>query len=58
VNSGISAELNATTATGCDELGKIIPPAQAVASKALQFQLQQISGIAGLTLPALAAILV
>jgi hypothetical protein len=58
VNSGISAELNATTATGCDELGKIIPPAQAVASKALQFQLQQISGIAGLTLPTLAAILV
>jgi len=58
VNSNISAELNATTATGCDELGKIIPPSQAVASKALQYQLQQISGIANLTLPALAAILV
>jgi len=58
VNSGISNELNATTATGCDELGKIIPPAQAVANKALQYQLQQISGITNVTLPQLAAILV
>jgi hypothetical protein len=58
VNSGISEELNATTATGCDELGKIIPPAQAVANKALQYQLQQVSGIQNLTLPQLAAILV
>jgi hypothetical protein len=58
VNSGISQELNATTPTGCDELGKIIPPAQAVASKALQVQLQQVSGIQNLTLPQLAAILV
>jgi hypothetical protein len=58
VNSGISQELNATTATGCDELGKIIPPAQAVANKALQVQLQQVSGIQNLTLPQLAAILV
>jgi hypothetical protein len=58
VNSGISNTLNATTATGCDELGKIIPPAQAVASKALQYQLQQVSGIQNLTLPQLAAILV
>lgn len=58
VNSGISQELNATTATGCDELGKIIPPDQAVANKALQVQLQQVSGIQNLTLPQLAAILV
>jgi len=58
VNSSISAELNATTATGCDELGKIIPPDQAVANKALQYQLQQVSGITNLTLPQLAAILV
>jgi hypothetical protein len=58
VNSGISQELNATTPTGCDELGKIIPPAQAVANKALQVQLQQVSGIQNLTLPQLAAILV
>jgi hypothetical protein len=58
VNSAISQELNATTVTGCDELGKIIPPAQAVANKALQYQLQQVSGIQNLTLPQLAAILV
>jgi hypothetical protein len=58
VNSGISNTLNATAATGCDELGKIIPPDQAVANKALQFQLQQVSGIQNLTLPQLAAILV
>jgi hypothetical protein len=58
VNSGISQELNATTPTGCDELGKIIPPAQAVANKALQVQLQQVSGIQNITLPQLAAILV
>jgi hypothetical protein len=58
VNSGISNTLNATTATGCDELGKIIPPAQAVSNKALQYQLQQVSGIQNLTLPQLAAILV
>jgi hypothetical protein len=58
VNSGISNTLNATTATGCDELGKIIPPDQAVANKALQYQLQQVSGIQNLTLPQLAAILV
>jgi hypothetical protein len=58
VNSGISNTLNATTATGCDELGKIIPPDQAVANKALQYQLQQVSGIQNLTLPQLAVILV
>jgi hypothetical protein len=58
VNSGIANTLNATTPTGCDELGKIIPPNQAVANKALQFQLQQVSGIQNLTLPQLAAILV
>jgi hypothetical protein len=58
VNSNISSVLNATTASGCDELGKIIPPAQAVASRAIQYQLQQVSGIQNLTLPELAAILV
>lgn len=58
VNPGISDTINANTVTGCDELGKIIPPSQAVANKALQFQLQQVSGIQNLTLPQLAAILV
>jgi len=46
-----------STPTGCDELGKIIPPDQAVANKALQFELQQVSGISNLTLPQLAALL-
>ena len=43
--------------SGCDELGKIIPPTWAVGNKALAFSLQQISGIANLTLPQLALIL-
>jgi hypothetical protein len=43
--------------SGCDELGKIIPPTWAVSNKALAFSLQQVSGIASLTLPELASIL-
>ena len=43
--------------SGCDELGKIIPPTWAVGNKAWGFSLQQISGIANLTLPQLASIL-
>jgi hypothetical protein len=40
--------------SGCDELAKIIPPDQAVANKAVQASLQQISNIENTTLPALA----
>jgi hypothetical protein len=58
VNSNITQVVNANTPTGCDELGKIIPPPQAAANKALQSQLQQVSGISKITLPELAAILV
>ncbi len=58
VNAVLAPVLNATTPSGCDELGKIIPPSQAAANKALQFSLQQVSGIQNLTLPELAAILV
>jgi hypothetical protein len=58
VNSSLAPILNASTPTGSDELGKIIPPSQAVANKALQFGLQQIGGIQNLTLPQLAAALV
>jgi hypothetical protein len=58
VNSNLAPILNATTPSGCDELGKITTPATAVANKALQFSLQQVSGIQNLTLPELAAILV
>jgi hypothetical protein len=58
VNSSLAPIINSTTPSGCDELGKIIPPGQAVANKALQFSLQQVSGIQNLSLPELAAILV
>jgi hypothetical protein len=40
--------------TGCYELAKVIPPAQAVSNKAVQSALQQVSGISSTTLPALA----
>lgn len=40
--------------SGCDELAKIIPPDQAVANKAVQASLQQISNIENTTLPRLA----
>jgi hypothetical protein len=57
VNPALEPILNATTPTGCDELGKIVPSDQAVASKAIQYQLQQINGITNVSLPELAAIL-
>lgn len=43
------------TQSGCDELGKIIPPDQAVANKAIQVSLAQIPNIASLDLPTLAS---
>jgi len=56
VNSGITPIVNSylPTASGCDELGKIIPPAQATANKAIQVALQQINNIPTTTLPRLA----
>ena len=42
------------TPSGCDELGKIIPPEIAVANKAIQVGLQQSTGMPLTTLPALA----
>ena len=53
VNSSIAPVVNSylPTASGCDELGKIIPPAQAVANKAIQVSLQQINNIPNSTLP-------
>ena len=56
VNSDIQPIVNSylPTQSGCDELGKIIPQADAVANKAIQVALQQIPGIADSTLPALA----
>lgn len=56
VNSNITPIVNSylPTASGCDELGKIIPPAQATANKALQVSFQQINNIPTTTLPKLA----
>jgi hypothetical protein len=59
VNSVIAPILNSgsVTPTGCDELAKIIPPADAAANRALQIAFQQIKGITGVTTQQLAAIL-
>jgi hypothetical protein len=59
VNSAITPILNSgtVTPTGCDDLAKIIPQAQAAANRALQIGFQQIKGISGTTVPQLAAIL-
>lgn len=51
VNSGSLAPV------GCDELAKIVPPANAVGSKALQIALQQVKNISNLTTPQLAEVL-
>jgi len=59
VNSVIAPILNSgsVSPTGCDELAKVIPPANAAASRALQIAFQQIKGITGTTTQQLAAIL-
>ena len=59
VNSNIPVILNSgsISPTGCDELAKVIPPANAAASRALQIAFQQIKGITGVTTQQLAAIL-
>ena len=56
VNSSIAPIVNSylPAPTGCDELGKIIPPADAVANKAIQVALQQINNIPNVPLPDLA----
>lgn len=56
VNSAVQPIVNAylPTSSGCDELGKIIPPGDAVANKAIQVAFQQIPNIAGTDLPSLA----
>jgi hypothetical protein len=41
------------TPSGCDELGKIVPPDIAVANKAVQVAFQQVTGVSNSTLPAL-----
>jgi len=56
VNSSIAPIVNTylPAATGCDELSKIIPPADAVANKAIQVALQQINNLINVPLPDLA----
>jgi hypothetical protein len=56
VNSNITPIVNSylPTASGCDELGKIIPPATATANKAIQVAFQQINNVPNTTLPKLA----
>jgi len=56
VNSSITPIVNSylPTASGCDELGKIIPPADAVANKAIEVALKQINNVVTTTLPELA----
>lgn len=59
VNSAITPILNSGTIspTGCDELAKIIPQANAAANRALQIAFQQVKGIRSTTALQLAAIL-
>ena len=56
VNSSITPIVNSylPTASGCDELGKIIPPADAVANKAIEVALKQANNVVTTTLPELA----
>jgi hypothetical protein len=56
VNSAVQPIVNSylPNASGCDELGKVIPPGDAVANKAIQVAFQQIPNIAGTDLPSLA----
>ena len=56
VNSSIAPVINSylPTSTGCDELGKIIPPADAVANKAIEVSFKQINNVTNATLPELA----
>ena len=59
VNSSIEPILNSGTIspTGCDDLAKIMPPAQAQANRAMQIAYQQVKGIRGTATQQLAAIL-
>ena len=59
VNSSIEPILNSGTIspTGCDDLAKIVPPAQAQANRALQISYQQVKGIHGSSTQQLAVIL-
>ena len=57
VNMNLADNVSAYLASpnGCEDLGKVIPPAQAVSNKAVQVALEQITNITNTTLPVLAA---
>jgi hypothetical protein len=57
VNMNLADNVSAYLASpnGCEDLGKVIPPAQAVSNKAVQVALEQVTNITNSTLPALAA---
>jgi len=57
VNMNLSDNVSAYLASpnGCEDLSKVIPPAQAVANKAVQVAFEQITNITNSTLPALSA---
>lgn len=56
VNMNLADNVSAYLASpnGCEDLGKVIPPSQAVANKAVQVAFEQITNITNTTLPALA----
>jgi len=56
VNMNLADNVSAYLASpnGCEDLGKVIPPAQAVSNKAVQVALEQTSNITNTTMPALA----
>jgi hypothetical protein len=60
LNSIVSNLINTESLApvGCEELGKIVPPANAIGSKAIQVALSQVKNIGGTTLQQLAAALV
>ena len=57
MNLQSSVSVYLPTPTSCDDLGKIIPPEQAVANKAVQIGLQQITGMPNATWPAVAQVI-
>ena len=56
VNMNLADNVSAYLASpnGCEDLGKVIPPAQAVANKAVQVAFEQITNITNSTIPAFA----
>jgi hypothetical protein len=56
VNINLADNVSAYLASpnGCEDLGKVIPPAQAVANKAVQVAFEQITNITNTTMPVLA----